>query len=276
MPKQFLIKTIGFGINLTSYISKNLAAKSALNLFSKPLKGRPNESQSNFLSTAFKEELTYKNQSIMSYRWLGKQDTILLVHGWESNAARWKKLIQYLQQKDYNIIALDAPGHGFSGGKSFNALLYSEYINVVVKKFNPSVIIGHSVGGMASVFFQNKYNVDTINKIILLGAPSEFTDVLDRYTDMLGYNNRVKNQLITLIIERFGAAPENFSSSKKAKNITSKGLIIHDELDQIIPYTDALLIKDSFKGSKFITTSGYGHSLNNDVVSSHINDFIEA
>lgn len=274
--KQLLIKTVGFSVNVTSYISKHFAAKKALNLFTKPLKGHPSESQSNFLDTAFKEELTYKGQSIMTYRWLGKQETVLLVHGWESNSARWKKLIKSLEHKDYNIIALDAPAHGFSGGKTFNAILYSEFINVVVNKFNPTTIIGHSVGGMASVFFQNKYKVPTIKKMILLGAPSEFTDVLKRYADMLGYNNRVVKQLNALIIERFGDPAEAFSTAKKLENITSKGLIIHDESDKIIPYSDALRIKESFKDNKFITTNGYGHSLNNDVVSSHINDFIEA
>ncbi len=37
-------------------------------------------------------------------------------------------------------------------------VLYSEFINAVAQKFQPEIIMGHSVGGMASVFL-TKVNV---------------------------------------------------------------------------------------------------------------------
>ena len=137
-------------------------------------------------------------------------------------------------------------------------------------------MIGHSVGGMATVICQNKYQLESIQKMILIGAPSELSSVLKRYTDMMGYNKRIIDQVNALIIERFGAEPKAFSTAKFLENINSKGLIIHDEEDSIIPYDDALLIKNSFKDSTLITTKGLGHSLNDDTVASYIYDFIEA
>jgi pimeloyl-ACP methyl ester carboxylesterase len=199
-----------------------------------------------------------------------------LVHGWESNAARWKNLVLTLKQKGFNVVALDAPAHGYSGSTVFNAFLYSEYIHKTIRHFNPSIIIGHSMGGMATVFCQNKYHFETIQKLILIGVPSEYTGVLKRYTDMLGYNQRIIKQINTVVIERFGAEPATFSTAKFLETITSKGLIIHDEDDNVIPYNDALQIKYSFKDSKLITTKGLGHSLNNELVASYIYDFIEA
>jgi pimeloyl-ACP methyl ester carboxylesterase len=273
--KNLLVIVIGNFYNSLSYISKAYAANKALLLFTKPRKGKPSENQIEFLNTAFQEELIFENYPIMTYRWLGKKQTILLAHGWESNSARWKKLILRLKQKGFSVIALDAPAHGQSGSKTFNAILYSEFINVVAKRFQPDIIIGHSVGGMASVFCQYNYKIESVQKLILLGAPSEFKDVFKRYTDMLGYNQRITKQLNTIIIERFGAKPEDFSTAKYLESITSKGLIIHDEDDQIIPYKDALLIKNSFENSTLITTKGLGHSLNDDIVSSHIYHFIE-
>lgn len=271
-----LIKSVGLYYNLLSYISKSYAANKALYLFTKPRKGRITEIQSDFLHTAFQEELTFEKHPVMAYRWLGKGQTILLVHGWESNAARWKPLILQLKSKGYNVIALDAPAHGNSGSRTFNALLYSEFINVVANRFNPDIIIGHSVGGMASVFFQHKYQFKSIQKIILLGAPSEFTGVIKRYTDMLGYNQRITSKMETTIIERFGNHPKSFSTAKYLETIQSEGLIIHDEDDTIIPYDDAILIKNSFKNSKLITTKGLGHSLNHESVTSHIHEFLGA
>ena len=59
------------------------------------------------------------------------------------------------------------------------------------------------------------------------------------------------------------------------KNIKSQGLIIHDEEDDVIPYNDALLVKDSFNNASFISTKGLGHSYNNPKVTDYINEFIE-
>ncbi|MEZ4802213.1 MAG: alpha/beta fold hydrolase [Gelidibacter sp.] len=275
--KNIIVKFVGYYYNLISYLSRKQAANKALYLFTKPRKGRKlNEEQREFLDTAFQEECKYKQHTIMTYRWLGTKSTILLVHGWESNSYRWKNLVHELKKKGHNIIALDAPAHGNSGSRFFNALLYSEFINIVANRFQPEIIIAHSVGGMATAFFQNKYQLHSVKKMVLLGAPSEFTDVLKRYTDMLGYNQRITNQLNLTIVNRFGDKPENFSTAKYLESIDSKGLIIHDEQDKIIPYSDALLIKNSFKNSKLITTKGLGHSLNDESVAAHIYDFIEA
>jgi pimeloyl-ACP methyl ester carboxylesterase len=272
---SIFVKLVGTYLNCLSYISKNYAAEKALMLFSKPRKGQITEVQSAFLKTAIKERFKYKSNSIMTYRWSGNKQTVLLVHGWESNSGRWIPLINHLKEKDCNIIALDAPAHGNSGSDIFNALLYSEFINVVAQKFQPSIIIGHSVGGMATVFFQHKYHLKSIKKMVLLGTPSGFIDVLKRYTDMLSYNQRIINQLNSIIIERFGASPESLSSAKYLETINSEGLIIHDEDDDIIPYSDALQIKNKFKNSKLITTKGLGHSLDHKTVTSYISRFIE-
>lgn len=245
-------------------------------LFTKPRAGKISEKQSDFLHTAYQEELKYENYPIMTYRWLGTKQTILLTHGWESNAARWKKLILELKKKDYNVIALDAPAHGRSGSSVFNAILYAEFINVVAKRFSPEIIIGHSVGGMASAYFQHKYQFTALKKIILLGSPSEFQDVFKRYTDMLGYNQRLVSQLQHTIVERYGSPADTFSTAKFLATIESEGLIIHDEDDHIIPYNDALLLKESFKNSQLITTKGLGHSLMDTSVTEHIYAFIDA
>lgn len=274
--KSLIVKVIGRCNNLVSYLSVDKAANNALYLFTKPRSGRKlSEEQYEFLGTAYQKEFKYETHTIMTYRWLGEKSTILLAHGWESNSFRWKNLVTELRKKGHNIIALDAPGHGNSGSRFFNAILYSEFINVVANRFQPEIIIGHSVGGMSTAFFQNKYQLDSVKKIILLGAPSEFTDVLKRYTDMLGYNQRITKQLNLTIVERIGGKPENFSTAKYLEGINSKGLIIHDEHDTIIPYSDALLIKNSFKNSKLITTKGLGHSLNDESVTNHIYEFIE-
>jgi len=272
--KNLIAKLIGSIINFISLFSQRTAGKMALKLFSSPKRKKIKERDKDFLETAFIEDLKYNDISIMTYRWLGKKDTILLAHGWESNSVRWKDLILKLKALDYNVIALDAPAHGLSSGKLFNAVVYSECINVVVKKFNAKIIIGHSVGGMATTFFQYKYQLPTVEKLILLGAPSNFVSVFERYVNMMGYNTRISKSINNIIYERFNNKPEHFNAAKFSKTITAKGLLIHDKFDTIIPYTDAEDFKTFYKNSKLITTEGFGHTLKSETVDDHILAFV--
>ena len=274
--KFILVKLLGLYLNLLSIFSSKYAAKKAIQLFSSPRKGKITEAQSDFLNTAFREELSYNDNAIMTYRWLGKNKTVLLAHGWESSSARWEVFIKALHKLDYNIIVLDAPAHGKSGSKFFNAILYAEFINVIIKKFNPTILIGHSVGGMATVFSNQKYQFANIKKIVLLGTPSELTDVFKRYVDMMSYNTRIEKQINELVFENFGKYPKDFSTAEFLKDNTSKGLIIHDEKDPIIPFEEAQLINNSYKNSTLLATQNLGHSLNSNTVTTHVVDFINA
>lgn len=269
-------KTIGALLNASSLVSSKYAAAKALSLFAIPRKGDITKKQASFLKSAQKEQLNYNGFSIRTYQWRGLNKTVLLSHGWESNTGRWEKLIASLQNDNYNVVALDAPAHGESESKEFNAILYSEFINVVCQQFKPEIIIGHSLGGMASVFFQHKYQIDSLNKLVLLGAPSEFEGVLKNYTNLLNYNSKVIKSLDKLIEDTFGAPPSAFSTAKYCEFIDVQALIIHDKKDNIIPYTDAELIHKSLKNSKLILTSGYEHSLNHEIVYQHILDFLNA
>jgi pimeloyl-ACP methyl ester carboxylesterase len=273
---SFVIKSIGNVLNATSLISSKYASKKALSLFASPRKGRYTEDQRHSISSALFEELKFDNLDIATYRWYGKNKTVLLAHGWESNTSRWDYILKDLKAKDYNIIALDAPAHGRSGGKQFNAILYSEFINIVAQKFQPEVLIGHSVGGMASVFSMHNHQLPSVKKMVLLGAPAHFTGVFSRYKSMMGYNNRISDGLDHIVLEHFGKPVDYFSAATFTESIEAQGLIIHDKKDRIIPYGDAQLFANRFKNSELITTTGFGHSLKDNSLTPKIIEYINS
>ncbi|SDS09325.1 Alpha/beta hydrolase family protein [Formosa sp. Hel1_31_208] len=273
---SFIAKFIGSILNFISWFSPRASAKVALHLFSRPRRTKLKDSEKDFLLTAYIEDVKYEDIKIVTYRWIGKKETILLAHGWESNAFRWKALIEHLKIHEYSIVALDAPAHGNTNGKLFNAILYSECIHAVAKKFNANIVIGHSVGGMATAFFQSKYQLPSVNKIILLGAPSNFVGVFTRYVEMMGYNSRLARAMDALVLERFNEKPEYFHAARFLKDTIINGLIIHDEDDKIIPYNDAEDFNNFYKAAKLITTEGYGHGLRAEVINNHIIEFINA
>lgn len=274
--KKYLPRILGACINTLAYLSPKKAAKIAMALFSTPRKGKINPEEANYLKAAVQDYVYFEDIAIQTYHWKGDNETILLVHGWESNTARWKDLITQLQALNYNIIALDAPAHGNSGGTYFNAIRYAECINLVVQKFKVSSIIGHSVGGMATVFFQYKYQLKSVTKLVLLGAPSNFSGVFNRYEAMMGYNKKVSKALSIYILKHFKHLPAYFSPSEFSKDITARGLVIHDKEDKIIPFNDGLQFKMNYKNSEFLATEGLGHGLKSDRIYTRILDFLKS
>ena len=250
------------------------AARKALKLFATPRKGRLTDEQLPILQSAYVDELKYNDLAVFTYRWLGEGKTVLLAHGWESNASRLHYLIKHLKERNFNIIAIDAPAHGNSGGREFNAILYSEFLNIAAQKYQPEIIIGHSVGGMATIFFQNKYQLKSLKKIVTLGAPAHFEGVFERYSSMMTYNTKIIKAMDDLILKRFGNPPSHFSAAKFSESLSVNGLIIHDEYDAIIPYNDAKLIHEHFKDSELITTKNLGHGLKGEIATNSILEFI--
>lgn len=273
---QFIVKTIGSILNFISSFAPSFASGKALKLFATPRKGRYTDAELPILQSAYVDELEYNGMAVFSYRWLGEGDTILLAHGWESNAARWHYLLKSLKDNNFNIIAIDAPAHGNSGSNEFNAILYSEFINIVAQKYQPKIVIGHSVGGMATIFFQNKYQLKSLKKIVTLGSPAHFEGVFKRYAQMMQYNTKIVEGMNDLVLERFGNLPSHYSTAKFSESIAIEGLIIHDKFDTIIPYSDGELIHKHFKNSKLVTTEKLGHGLKGEFATQSILEFINA
>lgn len=271
---SLLPKIIGAILNSIGIFNSKLASRLALLVFSKPRKGKLTTNAHLFLDTAIKSTMYYIDFNIQIYQWKGPKETILLVHGWESNSSRWRNKIEKLQKEGYNIIAIDAPAHGGSGSDSFDAILYSEFINVVSQKFKPTIFLGHSVGAMSIIFFLHKKNYSDANKIVLLGAPSTFAAIIERYKKIMGFSNKIDKGIDRYIKLIFGHPPSYYSTANFIKNIDCRGLIFHDKRDPVIPYDDALEIDLQFKNAKLISTEGLGHSLKGKYIYDEIIKFL--
>lgn len=273
--KKITAKSIGSYINLLSYTFPNKSLALAYQFFSQPRKGKliENELPKSLLETQ-RERFNLNEHTFQTYTWQGNNDIILLVHGWESNTSRWEKLLPYLKKTGKTIISIDAPAHGLSSGKEFNVPLYSTFIDVVVQKYNPKIVIGHSIGGNAIAHFQAHYK-HSFQKMVLLGAPSDFSVILQNYITLLGLNNKVHQQLIDYTKTRFNTIVDEFSAAKYLANTTVPGIIAHDIQDDVVLYEEAKKISSNWKTAQFITTNGLGHSMHNEDLYNTIIKFIE-
>ena len=275
---QFFIitKSIGIYLNLMSYVNLEQAKSKAYQLFSNPRKGRLNkENLPKTLQSATLETLQYNDENFQTYIWKGNDEVILLVHGWESNASRWKKLLHHLKPLGKTIIAIDGPAHGLSDGKEFNAPHYAEFISVLAQKHKPKIIIGHSIGGAAIAFYLNKYKSPAIEKVILLGAPSDFKIISDNFIKLLSLNDKIRTQLEHYYLERFNINLTDFSGHQFAKNFNHKALISHDSSDDVVLIAEGRKYASTWKDAKYIETTGLGHSMHDEDLYQKIAAFIQ-
>ena len=258
---QITLQFFRFSLNGLSYVSDETAGSIALNLFCMPRKGRYLNGQHHFLKNTQQKDFFLESDNIRTYHWPGKGKKVLLLHGWESNTLRWKGMIDALREKQFDVYAMDAPAHGASGSNYFTAVLYAQMLDIVAKDIQPEILIGHSAGGMACVYYLSQMQTVEIKQLILLATPSELTTLIEVYRKFLLLNHSVIKGVEKVFKRRFGDPPSFFSMKKYATQLHLKGLIIHDTEDDIAPYSEGIAIHQNWKGSKMITTSGLGHSL---------------
>ncbi len=215
-----------------------------------------------------------ENHAIQIYHWHGAGETVLLVHGWESNTFRWRNLIAKLKAADFNIMAFDAPGHGYSTGHKLHVPLYAKVLRNIIEKYRPTHLVSHSVGGMAVIYNENTNPSFSVEKIVTVASPSEFYEIMNHFQNLLKFNNRVMSALDDYVLDSFGFRIREFSTSEFVRTNTKKGLLFHDKLDKITPYHASQNVHANWDGSRLISTKGLGHSMHQDEINDTIIGFL--
>jgi pimeloyl-ACP methyl ester carboxylesterase len=275
MFKKFLLNVLRIRLNLLAFFSKRRAGHLAYNIFTTPRKGGLRAQDLEFLKTAQWAHTLLRGLKIQYYIWENTGPTVLMAHGWESNSARWKRLIKRLLKAGYRVVALDAPAHGGSGSPQFSAVLYGEFIGVMVDLLHPDCAVGHSGGGLAIGYHLENRPDTSLKKAAILGAPSTLRGILDRYTIGAGISEAARQGLDDAILEKFGKPVEYFSLEDYAEKFRIPGLIIHDEGDATAPIEEAERLHGRWKNAQLVRTQGLGHSLQGEKVFEAVLNFLQ-
>ena len=99
-----------------------------------------------------------------------KKSTILLMHGSGLTHIVWSLHEQFYASQGFNVLSVDLPGHGNSGGPSLTSIeKISDWIKSLMLKLDIKkiIIIGHSQGGLVGIDFASRYR-ELIEKIVLV------------------------------------------------------------------------------------------------------------
>lgn len=198
----------------------------------------------------------------------GATETLVIVHGWGSNAEQMLPLAQPVHCAGFHVLLFDARNHGASDGDSFSSLpRFAEDLGSALhwlKERHPErsarvLVLGHSVGAGAALFEATRN--PRIDAVISIGAFADPAQLTERYLARLrlpGFIVALTKRYVEWVIgERFATiAPVN-----SIRRVPCPVLLVHGDRDLTVPIEDARRIKAAADPTRvqLLEVPGAGH-----------------
>jgi len=246
-----------------SFLSPRLAGYAAFDFFQRTHNKKIRPKELAFFKAAKRFKIEYYLEDISCYE-LGpiSGPLVILVHGWESNAASMSAIGLKLAEEGHHVILFDLPAHGFSKLKKANLKICKDVLLEVIYHLNPVEpfsIVSHSFGSAVATYALSRttYRVDNL---VMLTSPNHVMDVFQDFSRIIGLNNKAYqnmcNRASKLLREPLvDLAVENFGNKFYYNHLT----LIQDENDKVIPKENASRIYHAWDRSELKLLQNKGH-----------------
>src|SRR3954470_9094443 len=188
----------------------------------------------------------------------GQGRTVLLVHGWNGNAAQLSGFVPPLVRAGYYVAAPDLPAHGSSSGSRSNVRAMADALLRLGRRVGPvHAVIAHSLGAAASVIAQAEGLGS--ERMVLIAPPAD----LPRYAGLFGYTLGLSRRSTEYFLARMDDALGGraaFDLISLARRQTAPMLLLHDPEDREVPFADGLALADAWPGARLDPLAGAGHT----------------
>ena len=123
--------------------------------------------------------------------------TVIFVHGAANDHSVWALQSRYFAHHGFNVLAVDLPGHGRSGGDALASVeAIADWIPALLDAagIDTAALVGHSLGSLAALECAAR-STDRVTKLVLIG-PAAPMPVADMLQDAAKRNDHVAYELI--------------------------------------------------------------------------------
>ena len=279
-------RRLGAAVNTVARLSPRLAGRVAARLFIQPRRFAPKPAEAAYLAEAERLHVGF-DPPLVGYRWSPGVDEsprrrVLLIHGWESYAARWSPLARRLVRQGAEVIAFDGPAAGRSGGRITPFNLYVRAAAAVERDHGPfDAFVGHSLGGgVAAQLAARLEETRRPERAVVMACFDESEHVFDRYHAMLGLNSRVRRAFdarIGRVVERLTSDTiRDYSNTAALARIGEDvaGLVVHSRDDGVAPVREAEALHAAWPGARLVVYEEEGHGLYGEQVVDEVAEFV--
>jgi len=191
--------------------------------------------------------------------------SVLLVHGWTSEASFMAAFVEPLRQKGFRVVAFDFPAHGYSRQRQASLIDCAHALGAVARADGPfDDVIAHSLGGIVSLMVADGApplaGPVRFDRFVLIATPNkleEFTAAFGRHEGLTAPAQRAFERHL----ERIGH--RTLASVSSARYLTASGrpaLVVHARDDRQVPFSNAEEIAAACPSVTFHPVDGFGHS----------------
>jgi pimeloyl-ACP methyl ester carboxylesterase len=222
--------------------------------------------------------------------------TLVFVHGAGQDHSIWVLPTRYFSVHDRNVIAVDLPGHGRSGGAPLETIeAMADWLIVVLDSagLSEAAIVGHSLGSLAAIAAA-AHHPERVRAVALIGStiPMRVSEALleaarsnrPEAIDMLtlwGYSTSAQpggnstpgismlesaRQLLEraapgVIYTDLNACNEYEAGFEHAAAVRCPALLILGECDKLTPARSAKRLAETLPEAETVILEGCGHAM---------------
>lgn len=203
------------------------------------------------------ERIPFGN-GLSAARWGNGREKILIMHGWESRATQLYSLVPDLIGCGFEVIGIDAPGHGHSHGERAHPVMFAKAIQEADQTFGPFYgAIGHSMGGAAiSIAMESGVR---FQRVVLISSPNNLIDVLTAFAGVIGMPGRAARLFVKAVEQEVGRPANEFDVGKVFAALNPEALIIHAKNDKEVPFACHEAIIRACPGLQAYQSKTLGH-----------------
>ena len=196
-------------------------------------------------------------ERLAAWEWGGAGPTVLLVHGWNGQAAQMSPFVAPLVASGHYVLAFDQPAHGLSTGSHTNMLEMAHAVAAVARKVGPvHAVIAHSLGATATALaIARGLHVE---RAVLLAPPAEPRHFMRAFAARLGLPPARTEGMIERLRQQVGDL-DRLDLSKLALPPRTRSLVIHDPTDREVPFAHGQAIVAAWPGARLEVARGLGH-----------------
>ena len=185
--------------------------------------------------------------------------TVALIHGWEGRGSQLGAFADPLVAAGFRVVAVDAPGHGDSPGRSSSLVAIAGALRRVGERYGPLAgVIAHSAGTVAA--FHSVSRGLAVDRLVCIAPGVDLEGYALGFARFFGLSDGASRAMKLRIERHVGISMRELDPRRRAAGLGIPLLVIHDRSDREAPFSGGDALARSCPGARLLATEGLGHT----------------